>query len=67
MSQNTEILAHLQDGNTLTPLQALRLCGSMRLAARIDDLRSDGHDIKTELVYVKKGTRVARYSLNDAT
>jgi len=68
MSQNQQILAALQSGMKITPMTALRLYGCFRLAARILDLRNDGHDIKTDMVWIKKGEkRVARYSLEAGT
>jgi hypothetical protein len=64
-TQNSAILAHLKRGSPLTPLEALRLYGCARLAARVCDLKAEGHDIKTEMVGVitEAGTRarVARY------
>jgi hypothetical protein len=62
MSQNEKILKHLKSGKSLTPLQALRLCGSLRLGARIHNLREQGHNIKTRMVR-RGGARVAEYSL----
>lgn len=62
MSQEKRILAHLKSGRTLTPLEALRLYGCLRLGARILDLRDKGHNIVTQMVEVG-GKRVARYSL----
>lgn len=62
MSQEDKILRHLKNGKRLTPLTALRQCGTLRLGARIYDLRSQGHDIKTRMV--KRGdARVAEYYL----
>ncbi len=58
-SQNTAIRKHLLSGKSLTPLQALKQFGCLRLAARISDLR-EGMDIITEMVKIK-GKRVARY------
>jgi len=56
------ILMHLQAGNAITHLDALRLFGCARLAARVDDLRKQGHIIITE--DVKQGTKVfGRYHL----
>lgn len=63
-AQNKAILHHLQKGNTLTPLDALRLFGSLRLGARIKDLRDAGHTIITEMVK-ENGKRFARYSMED--
>ena len=62
MSQNQAILNHLKSGKSITPLQALNLCGTMRLAARIGELKDQGHDIETRMV--KRGdARVAEYRL----
>ncbi len=49
MTQTEQILAHLQSGKSLTPLDALRDFGCLRLAARIYDLIEDGHDIITTM------------------
>ncbi len=40
-SQESQVLAHLQTGAELTDLEALRLYGIRRLAARIFNLRRD--------------------------
>ena len=50
-SQNKQILAYLLTGATINPITALDLFGSFRLSARINDLRNDGHNIKTTMVY----------------
>ena len=47
MSQCTQILKHLQEGKPITPLEALNLFGVFRLAARISNLREQGHEIIT--------------------
>ena len=44
-SQTEQILAHLEAGNTITPLEALQLCGSMALHSRISELRQRGYAI----------------------
>jgi len=46
MNQNQQIRAYLKSGGVLTGLKALRIFGTMRLAARIHDLRSLGMRIK---------------------
>ena len=62
MSQCSAILSHLKKYGSIEPLTALKLYGSFRLAARINDLRMKGHNIDTEMV--KKGdSMVARYHL----
>lgn len=64
-SQNKRILEHLSLGRTITSLEALLLFVCFRLAARISDIRSKGHTIKSEMVIVGNNKKkVARYSLN---
>jgi hypothetical protein len=45
MSQNEAILQYLKSGGSLTALTAANEFSCMRLAARIADLKSQGHDI----------------------
>lgn len=47
-SQCKMILFYLKEKGKITAKEALQLCGCMRLAARIHDLRSKGIPIKTE-------------------
>lgn len=60
-SQAKRILAYMQEGHHITPIDALNLFGSFRLGARIADLRADGHDIKSEFVLTPSGKRVKSY------
>ena len=53
MSQNEKILDYIKDTGSITPLDALREFGCMRLSARIFDLKRDGHKITVE----KKNTK----------
>jgi hypothetical protein len=62
-TQANAILKHLQDGNGITPMEALELCGCFRLSARIADLKKRGYEIITEKVKVCGGKYVARYHL----
>ena len=66
-SQKEEILRRLRSGQALTTHDAQRELGCRRLAARIHDLRADGHPIQSEMVEVKNRhghtCRVARYAL----
>jgi hypothetical protein len=62
MSQEQSILAHLERGNTITPLEALNMFGCFRLAARVRDLKDRGHAIACEKVEAN-GKRFARYRL----
>jgi hypothetical protein len=62
-TQANAILKHMQDGNGITPMDALELCGCFRLSARIADLKKRGYEIITEKVKVAGGKYVARYHL----
>ena len=63
-TQSKQILNHMRQGNSITPLEALNLFGCMRLGARIYDLSQAGHIIHREMVYDRKtGKRYARYRL----
>ncbi len=65
MTQNEAVLALLRergDGG-ITALEALHAVGTFRLAARIADLRAEGHDIHTEIVATLSGKHVAVYTI----
>lgn len=62
-TQCSAILEHLKKGLSITPLEALNLCGCFRLAARIHDLRDQGNDIVTDTVTTQSGKKVASYRL----
>jgi len=62
-SQETLILNYLRAGNSLTPLEALRLWGCFRLGARIYDLKRQGYDIKMKLVAGDNRKHFAKYYL----
>jgi hypothetical protein len=57
------LLRERRDG--VTPLDALNVVGSFRLAARIKELRDAGHDIETVNERTPGGARVARYVLHE--
>lgn len=61
MSQTEWILRALRLGS-LTPMDALNGCGCFRLAARIQELRQEGHLIATDKV-AQGGKHFARYTL----
>ena len=46
MTQNQQILKHLEEHGSITPIQALNKYGCMRLGARVYDLKAMGHDIR---------------------
>jgi hypothetical protein len=60
-SQNAQILAYLQSGKKLTPIEALQKFGTLRLSARVNDLRNEGHDIKTQIINTPTHKYVAQY------
>lgn len=62
-TQTERILNHLKQGKGLTPITALNKFGCFRLAARIADLRKDGHTIFTDNV-TKNGKTFASYKYN---
>ena len=62
-SQCKMILHHLQDGYTLTPLEALQRFNCFSLSQRVTELRQRGHPISTRMVKLKSGKRVAEYRL----
>ena len=62
MTQERAILAHLKAGRSITPLEALRRFGCLRLGARVYDLRRRGHKIIN--VWQSAGDkRFARYRM----
>jgi len=62
MSQNSEILEHLQQGDSITALEALKRFGCFRLAARIKDLKEQGHMIQCRTLNLG-AKKVAQYSI----
>ena len=62
MSQNEAILNHLRAGGSLTALDALRLYGCLRLAARIKELESYGVRIAHATIKAN-GKRFSQYTL----
>lgn len=63
MSQKQDVLGHLRTGQHITPLEAIGIYGIYRLAARILELRKDGHLINTEMRQDRRGRPYARYRL----
>jgi len=62
MNTTNKILEYLKKGNSITPLEALEKFGTIRLGARIYELRQRGYNIKT--IREQKGIKwYARYVL----
>lgn len=62
-SQKAKILAFMQAGGSITPIDALNEFGSFRLGARIAELREEGWPIESKWVVTPTGKRVKSYSL----
>tara|TARA_R110000764_G_scaffold239744_2_gene339856 strand:+ start:374 stop:682 length:309 start_codon:yes stop_codon:yes gene_type:complete len=60
MSQAIQVLSYLKEGNRLTSLEAVKLFGTLRLAARILDLRDKGHQIESVTVE-RAGKKMSQY------
>jgi len=62
MSQRLAILRHLSTGRSITTMEAFEKFHCTRLAARIAEIRSEGHSVSAEMVKMG-GARVARYRI----
>ena len=62
-TQAEKILTALEAGHVITPLDALHKYGTLRLGARVFDLRKAGHQIMSRRVRIGDKT-VAIYFLN---
>ncbi len=60
-THNKLILHHLNDGNTITGLEALRLFGCFRLSARIFDLRKLGNPIQSRTIRTIENKKISEY------
>lgn len=64
MSQCDDILSHLKSA-PISAIEALNSYGCFRLAARIKDLREQGHEIETRDLTLPSGKTVAEYYLKE--
>lgn len=63
-SQNEQIKNYLLQGKSLTPIDALYMFGCFRLGARCWDLKhKENIPIKTEMIVLNNGKRIAKYSI----
>ena len=66
MSQREEVYNFIESHGSITDRQAEEFIGCRRLSARINELRKQGKNIKTDMVPVKnrhnKTVYIARYS-----
>lgn len=69
-NQNQRILEYIEQFGSITQIDALRDIGCMRLASRISDLRSRGHNIVSEIIPVKnrygETCHIKRYKFGEA-
>lgn len=64
MTQKQKVLNHINRLGSISPAEALRDYQITRLAARIGDLKKDGHDIVSERrQHPTTGVVYARYTL----
>ena len=64
-TQMDHLKAHLRDGKSISPLEALGLYGIFRLAARVKELRNKGWEIDTDMRTDRTGKTHARYTLTN--
>lgn len=62
MTQTELIKKHLEDGRTITPIEALSLYGCFRLGARIYNLKQQGVKIESKTI-TKNGKHFAQYRM----
>ena len=64
ISQCKAIRNWLEEGNTITPLQALNLFGTMKLSSRISELiHNEGMTIQKQTIELPNKKRVKMYYL----
>lgn len=61
--QARKILAHLKQGKTITPVEALIVYNIYRLSDCIMKIRRAGHDVQMEMRQDEQGHKYARYKL----
>lgn len=66
MTQAARVLLYLKQNGSITPWQAIMELHITRLAAVINKLRGEGHNIETT-VKTNKGTRWAEYRIKEPT
>ena len=59
-SQNQKILKYMKGHGQITPMDALKQFGCMRLAARVKDLRNKGYNIESATITnIREGKKVS--------
>ncbi len=62
-TQNKEIKAYLEDGNSITGMVALEKFGCWSLPRRICDLKETGFPIESQFIELPNGKRVKEYCM----
>lgn len=62
-SQTDLVLEWMLAGHTITPLEALEKFQTMRLGARIADIKAKGYLVYSEFVTTPNGKKVKQYHL----
>tara|TARA_R110000744_G_C19232815_1_gene548357 strand:- start:629 stop:826 length:198 start_codon:yes stop_codon:yes gene_type:complete len=62
-SQTKQIRKHLEDGKTITSLDALMEYNCFRLSARIHELKQEGLNILREDIVLPSNKRITEYRL----
>lgn len=63
MTQSNAILAYLETGATLTPMEAFQMFGCLALHSRAAQLRNEGHLVACRIITLPNGKRVGQYFL----
>lgn len=62
-SQTDRILEYMLQGHSITPLEALDKFKTMRLGARIADIKAKGYLVYSEFITTENGKKVKQYHL----
>ena len=65
-SQNKMIKKFLENGNSITGLDALNRFQCSRLASRICDLKDSGMNIESQFIKTPSGKRIKEYWMSNA-
>lgn len=61
--QTKQVLRYLEKHASITPMDAIRELGCMRLAARVRELKQAGYDVRSTTVRMAGGKTFAKYEL----
>lgn len=65
-NQKQRIVEYIEKYGSITPMQAIHELGITKLATRISELKQEGYEVRTQILYAPnrygENTRFARYS-----